>query len=81
MNHPPAGLLHGLVPVHGTWGTVLNVAAFFALLLTAFAAVLVFEDEVVGKRRWLWIAAIVLLPVVGPLAYLYKRRSANLAEP
>lgn len=81
MSPLPTSLLHGLVPVHGTLGTVLNVAAFFALLLAAFAAVLVFEDGVEGARRWLWIAAVVLVPVAGPIAYLYKRRSADPTEP
>lgn len=72
-----ATLLHGLVPVHGTLGVLLDVAAFLALLLTVLAVVLVFEDGVAGPRRWLWIAAIVLVPLVGPVAYILHRRSRS----
>lgn len=71
----PASLLHGLVPVHGPLGTALDLAAFLALLLTIFGLVLLFEDDPAGRRCWGWAAVIVLVPVVGPLAYLYRRAS------
>lgn len=69
-----AGLLHGLVPgVHGTLGAVLNVLAFGTLVLTVLGVVLVFEDGLEGTSRWAWLAAVLVLPIVGPLAYLHRR--------
>lgn len=70
---PVGGLLHGLVPVHGAWGTALNVAAFGALVLAVLGLVVLFEDDPGGRRKWLWAAAIALVPVLGPVAYLATR--------
>lgn len=70
---PPWALLHGLIPVHGTLGTVLDVLFYLSLLLTAFAVVLVSEED--RERAWKlkWGAFVVLVPVVGPAIYLYSR--------
>lgn len=69
-----AGLLHSLVPGHGPWATVLEVGLFVALLSAVFGVVLVSEDGLEGRRRWSWTAIVLLVPIVGTLAYLLRRR-------
>lgn len=77
MSLPPS-LLHSLVPGHGIWATVLEVGLFVALLLAIFGAVVVSEAGLEGRTRWTWTALVLLVPVVGPLAYLlYRRRNGD----
>lgn len=66
-------LLHGLVPLHGTWGTIANVLAFLALLAACLGLVLLFEDDPPLGRKLVWGLAIVVVPFVGPGLYLSRR--------
>lgn len=72
----PSVLLHGLVPLHGAAGLVLDGLAYLALLLAALALVLLANREApILPDKLLWGVTILLLPLVGPLAFLlYTRR-------
>lgn len=67
------GLAH-VLGAEGPWATVLEVGLAGALLLASFGLVLLSQDEVSTRQRVAWGALIVLVPIVGPLAYLLRRR-------
>ncbi len=66
-------LLHGLVPDHGLIGTVANVGLNVAILLDALAGVLLFDGDLEGRSKAMWLAAILLLPIVGATIFLIQR--------
>lgn len=77
MGATPSVILHGVVPGHGPWSAIGDVAVFLAFLLTILGVVVLFEGSASGAQRWKWVALIVLLPVVGPVYYLARRRQGK----
>lgn len=76
----PPSLLHGLLPGDGPLAVAVDILAFGALLFTALALVLVSEDGTLSRRRKLLVGAVVLLvPVLGPAVYLWRRSRAGSA--
>lgn len=75
---PAPVVLHGLLPGEGPLATLVDVLAFGVLLLTVLALVLLGEDGSMDRRRKLLAGAgILFLPLVGPLVYLWHRRSRD----
>lgn len=67
----PSGLLHGLAPVSGALGFVLEILLYVGIFAAALAIVLLSERaSSIGRDELLWGAAILALPLVGPMAYL-----------
>ena len=53
----------------------MELGLFGALLLMAFALVRVHEDRMETRWKWAWAGLIVLVPVIGPTGYLWRRRT------
>lgn len=66
-------LLHGLLPDHGVLGTVANVGFNVAIILDALAGVLLFEGDLDTRSKVAWLAAILLLPIIGATVFLIQR--------
>ncbi|RKD90501.1 phospholipase D-like protein [Mangrovibacterium diazotrophicum] len=48
------------------------------ILLPAMALLSVFRNEFEGNKRYVWATIIILLPVIGPLLYIFKGRQQRL---
>jgi hypothetical protein len=70
---PPPALLHGGSDTLA--GVAVELGLFGALLLMAFALVRVHEDRMETRWKWAWAGLIVLVPVIGPTGYLWRRRT------
>lgn len=69
-------LLHGVLPGGGPLAIAVDVLAFGALLFTVLALVVLSEDGSMSRKHKLLVGIVILLvPVVGPAVYLWRRRS------
>ncbi len=57
------------------------VLALIALLLTVFTIVCILAGGSRTARKPLWIAVVIVLPVVGPILYFCKGRTLPVAGP
>lgn len=48
------------------------------ILLPSLALMSVFRNEFEGNKRYLWAAVIILIPVIGPLLYIFIGRQQRL---